>query len=229
MKTWIKICGNTNLEDCELAIEAGANALGFIFAESPRRVDADTVARITAKLPSSVQRYGVFVNEPEEEVMNIVSEAQLTGIQLHGDEAPHYVKNLLSMAGDSPLKIIKTVPAEVGKYQGLGFFAGGEDLVDMIMVDSGSKQVRGGTGVPFDWLRANEFIMGLERHSKVVIAGGLRPENVGAAVSLFRPFGVDVVTGVEASYGKKDPAKLRAFIDAIKRADGMDSSGTKTA
>ena len=229
MKTWIKICGNTNLEDCELAVEAGANALGFIFAESPRRVEPAAVGRITEKLPSNIHRYGVFVNESEDLVLSVVREAHLSGVQLHGDETPSYVKSLLYKAGDRGLKIIKTVPAEVGKYQGLGFFAGGEDLVDMIMVDSGSKQVRGGTGVPFDWLRANEFIMGLERHSKVVIAGGLRSDNVGAAVSLFRPFGVDAVTGVEASYGKKDPAKLRAFVEAIRMADGMDASGSKTA
>jgi phosphoribosylanthranilate isomerase len=229
MKTWIKICGNTNLEDCELAIEAGCDALGFLFAESPRRVEPAIVARITKHLPKNIEKFGVFVNESEEDVLAAVEDAYLTGVQLHGDETPAYVKKLLTLADARPLKIMKTVPATEGKYHGLGTFAGGENLVDMMMVDSGSKQIRGGTGVPFDWLRANEFIMELERHSKVVIAGGLNPGNVSAAVSLFRPFGVDVVTGIEESFGKKDPVKLRAFIEAVKRADGQDSSGMKTA
>lgn len=218
MKTWIKICGTTNLVDALAAAEAAADAVGFVFAESPRRVEPEVVREIVEELPDPLEKIGVFVNESAEYVLQVAREAGLTGVQLHGDESPDYVKTLLSHVHE-PLKIIKTIPAELGKFSGLGDFGGGEDLVDAIMVDSGTPKMRGGTGKVFDWLRASDFILGLQQTMPVVIAGGLNPENVSAAVCLFRPFGVDVVTGVERDHGHKDHERLRRFVRAVREAD----------
>jgi len=222
--TWIKMCGTTNLADAEVCVEAGVDALGFIFAESPREITPAKAGEISRVLPPHIERIGVFVNEPTEKVLNIVREASLTGVQLHGDESPAYVKQLLRMAGELPLRIIKTIPADFGRNMGLGYFDGGEAFVDAVMVDSGSVQMRGGTGQVFDWLRTGDFIMWLEQRSKLIVAGGLNPQNVSAAVSLFHPYGVDVVTGVEAKHGKKDPDKIRAFIAAVRTAEKTRSA-----
>jgi phosphoribosylanthranilate isomerase len=222
MRTWIKICGTTNPEDAQACVDAGVDALGFIFAESPRRADLATTKKIVGALPEHVEKIGVFVNESPDVMLNTVREAKLTGVQLHGDESPSYVKQLIPLLGDAKVRILKAIPAELGRASGLGYFDGGEELVDAVMVDSGNMQLRGGTGQVFDWLRAGDFIMWLEQRAKVIVAGGLTPENAGAAVSLFHPYGVDVVTGVEASKGKKDHAKVRAFVESVRKADGTD-------
>jgi phosphoribosylanthranilate isomerase len=220
MRTWIKICGTTNLEDAQACVEAGVDALGFIFTESARLVDPQTAKQIVSAIPEHIEKIGVFVNEPHDVVVNTVHEAGLTGVQLHGDEPPAYVKHLVRLFGDTPVKIMKAIPAELGRTSGLGYFDGGEELVDAVMIDSGTVQLRGGTGQVFDWLRSGDFILWLEQRAKVIVAGGLSPENVSAAVSLFHPFGVDVVSGVEASKGKKDHTKVRAFVESVRRADG---------
>lgn len=225
MQTWIKICGTTNLIDAQACVEAGADAIGYIFADSPRRADPTTSGQISQALPPHIEKIGVFVNEPPEVVLDAARQAGLTGVQLHGDESPSYVKDLLRMAESTKLRIIKTIPANLGRSSGLGYFDGGENFVDAIMVDSGSVQLRGGTGQVFDWLRAGDFIMWLEQRAKVIVAGGLNPQNVGAAISLFHPAGVDVVTGVEATHGKKDPEKVRAFIAAVRRAEKARVAG----
>jgi phosphoribosylanthranilate isomerase len=217
--TWIKMCGTTNLADAHACVAAGVDALGFIFAESPREIAPAAAGAISRAVPPHIERIGVFVNEPEEKVLDIVREASLTGVQLHGDESPAYVKQLLRMAGEFPLRIIKTIPADFGRNMGLGYFDGGEAFVDAVMVDSGSVAMRGGTGQVFDWLRTGDFIMWLEQRSQLIVAGGLNPQNVSAAVSLFHPYGVDVVTGVEEKHGKKDSDKIRAFIDAVRTAE----------
>lgn len=217
--TWIKMCGTTNLADAHACVEAGVDALGFIFAESPREIAPADAGAISRAVPQHIERIGVFVNEPAEKVVEIAHGAALTGVQLHGDESPSYVKQLLRLAGDLKLRIIKAIPADFGRNMGLGYFDGGEEFVDAIMVDSGSVTMRGGTGQVFDWLRTGDFIMWLEQRSKLIVAGGLNPQNVSAAISLFHPHGVDVVTGVEATRGKKDPDKIRAFIDAVRAAE----------
>jgi phosphoribosylanthranilate isomerase len=221
MKTWIKICGTTNLVDALAATEAGADALGFVFAESPRWVEPEAVADIVEELPEAVEKIGVFVDESPELVLQVVREANLTGVQLHGDESPDYVQTLQSLA-HGPLKVIKSIPARDGKH-GLGSFTGGEELVDAILVDSSTRAMRGGTGKPFDWMKASDLILGLQQASPVIIAGGLNPENVSAAVCLFRPFGVDVVTGVEREPGHKDHERLRRFVAAVREADSAGS------
>jgi phosphoribosylanthranilate isomerase len=219
MKTWIKICGTTNLADALAAVDAGADALGFLFADSRRRVEPETVKAIVAELPATTEKIGVFVNEPVDVVMNVAREAGLTGVQLHGDESPQYVSHLRQISGSKLIKILKSISAEAAQSQGLGSFAGFEECVDVLMVDSGNVIMRGGTGQVFDWLRTSDFVMGLQQRSRVVIAGGLDPQNVGAAICLFRPWGVDVVTGVEKEFGKKDNAKIRSFIAAVRAAD----------
>jgi phosphoribosylanthranilate isomerase len=227
MTTWVKICGNTNLVDALAASDAGANALGFLFADSRRRVELETVKGIVAELPPGIETIGVFVNVPVDFVVNIAREAHLSGVQLHGDESPDYVRRLREMTVSDPIKVIKSVSADAAHSQKLGQFEGCEDCVDALMVDSGNVTMRGGTGQVFDWLRASDFVMSLQQRSPVVIAGGLNPENVAAAVCLFRPWGVDVVTGVEKEYGKKDHEKLRAFITAVRTADAQQSSITQ--
>ncbi|MCU1309354.1 MAG: phosphoribosylanthranilate isomerase [Candidatus Angelobacter sp.] len=221
MRTWIKICGTTNLADALAAVDAGADALGFLFADSRRRVEPETVKAIVTELPASTEKIGVFVNEPAEFVMKVARETGLTGVQLHGDESPQYVTQLRQISGANRIKIMKSISAEAGQSQGLGFFTGREECVDVLMVDSGSVIMRGGTGQVFDWLRSSDFVMSLQQRSPVVIAGGLDPQNVVAAICLFRPWGVDVVTGVEKEFGKKDHAKIRSFIAAVRAADQL--------
>jgi phosphoribosylanthranilate isomerase len=213
------MCGTTNLVDAQACVDAGANAIGFIFAESPRRADPKVAKEISHALPREIERIGVFVNDPIETVIRTADETELTGVQLHGDESPAYVKDLVRRSSKRSLRIIKTIPAGLGRGSGLGYFDGGEDFVDAVMVDSGSVQMRGGTGQVFDWLRAGDFILWLEQRAKVIIAGGLNPENVRAAISLFHPAGVDVVTGVEQSYGKKDAEKVKAFVASVRAAE----------
>ena len=217
MNTLVKICGTTNLVDALAALESGADALGFIFVEeSKRRVDPDFAKEIIAELPEGPQVFGVFVNEPASYVAEVAREVGLTGVQLHGEESPQQVSSIRQATEDLQLKIIKAIPASTVQQHTLGYFAGGEELVDAIMVDSGSEQKRGGTGKPFDWMRAAASIAELQRKNKVIIAGGLTPANVSAAVALLRPWGVDAVTGLESEPGKKDHAKLRAFISAVR-------------
>jgi phosphoribosylanthranilate isomerase len=219
MATWVKICGNTNIEDALAAVDAGADALGFLFADSRRRVRPQAVRDIVSELPPSIETYGVFVNEPVEEVMGVAQDLGLTGVQLHGDETPEYMQQIVKKSAPKRIKIIKSISAETAHSGRLPCFAGVDQSVDAFIVDSGNVIMRGGTGQVFDWLRASDFVMTLQQKSKVIIAGGLNPENVAAAICLFRPWGVDVVTGVEKEYGKKDHDKLRAFIAAIRASD----------
>lgn len=217
MTTFVKICGTTNLVDALASLELGADALGFIFVEeSKRRVDPELAKDVIAELPQGAQVFGVFVNEPASYVAEVVREIGLTGVQLHGEESPQQVSSIRQATEELQIKIIKTIPASIVQQHTLGYFAGGEELVDAIMVDSGSEQKRGGTGKPFDWMRAASAIAEVQRRNKVIIAGGLTPANVSAAVALLRPWAVDAVTGLESEPGKKDHAKLRAFISAVR-------------
>ena len=222
---WVKICANTNLPDALAALEAGADALGFVFAESSRRVTPNQVRDIIQGLPKTSERIGVFVNLPAHEVMKIVRESGLTGVQLQGEENPQYVRDLLRMAEGAPLKIIKTFSANSPYEISTAASAVMDEHVDAFLVDSGNAAGRGGTGQVFDWLRASDFVIKLKQRARVIVAGGLNPENVASAVRLFRPFGVDVATGVEKEPGKKDPAKVQAFIAAARAAE----SSTATA
>jgi phosphoribosylanthranilate isomerase len=200
---WIKICGTTNLEDALLAVDAGADAIGFVFAESPRRVEPEVVKRIVEELPSSVEKVGVFLNEDAERVMEVAQRAGLTGAQLQGGVTctkPGQKLTITAVVSPSDLVALQPRPG-----------------IDRVMVDSGGA--RGGTGHTFDWSAAAPHLHDLRRQNlPVIIAGGLTPQNVADAIRILRPWGVDVVSGVEASPGRKDLDKVRAFIRAAREA-----------
>ncbi len=218
---WIKVCGTTNLEDAQLALDAGADALGFVFAPSPRQVAAAQVAAITAELPEGVERYGVFVEPDFERIAQTVQEAGLTGVQLHTPEdsglprrlQDHFASRLLFKV----LRVVHHSPqvsdfqAELDRVAKIGG-------VDAVLVDSRTAQAVGGTGLRFDWVKARNVFSTIQPGRKLVLAGGLSPENIAEAISTLRPFGVDVVTGVERAPGRKSPEKVRDFISRARAA-----------
>ncbi len=204
-RVFVKICGITSPEDARLAAEAGADAVGFVFwPQSPRRVDAAAARRIGETLPPSVARVGVFVDATREELVRTAEEAGLDLLQLHGSESPEALADL-------PRRVWKAVrvgsdfaPQTALQYEGRA--AG-------ILLDTHRDGRPGGTGVPFDWSLVREV---RRRASFVVLAGGLSPDNVKAALEAVSPDGVDVSSGVEAAPGRKDPARVRAFVDAVR-------------
>lgn len=219
MRTFIKVCGTTNLEDARAAFDAGADSIGFIFAESSRRISPEDALKIQKQLPRDADVTGVFVNEPVENVARAVRELGLRGVQLHGEETPEYVTRLRDLLGKERPRIVKAITYSTAGETDLGYFKGGEPLVDAIMVDSGSRTQHGGTGQPFDWVRALDYITPLEERSRIIIAGGLSAENVSSAIALFRPWGVDAVTSLEREKGKKDHDRVRAFVAAVRQAE----------
>ena len=218
---WIKICGATNLEDALLAVEGGANALGFIFAPSPRQVTALQAQRITAELPAQVEKYGVFVDASFSAIAATVEECGLTGVQLHRVADRNLPLRLREhFAARTPsLNIVRVVNLMAnGKSAEFPDWIP-DPAIDAVLVDSSSAAAVGGTGIRFDWAGAQDNLLRVAAHSRVIVAGGLRPENVGLAISTLRPWGVDVVSGVEASPGKKDPVRVLAFIRAARQAE----------
>jgi len=235
--TWIKICGTTTRDDALAAASAGADAVGFVFAPSPRRIAPEVAAEITAALPPQLDKVGVFVNESAERIAGVARQVGLTIIQLHGDESPDFARGLvrdLDGRGDSRVRprVFKAVSVMAGVEAVLREFAAG-DAVDGILLDSavlrvacmgqGTELVRGGRGVSFDWNRAREFVPAIAQHTRVIVAGGLSPANVAEAMRMLNPWGVDVCTGVETSPGLKDHAKVRAFVAAV-RGDAVPAS-----
>ncbi|MBZ5648743.1 MAG: phosphoribosylanthranilate isomerase [Acidobacteriia bacterium] len=207
---WVKICGTTNLEDARVAVEAGADALGFIFAPSPRRISPKDAKKIIAELPKEVEKVGVFVNQKLEIVRDTIEVAGLTAIQFHGEEEPEFA----SLFKKYKVRVYKALRAETVRHEADRF----DGIADALFVDAGTPKKRGGTGRTFDWDEAAPFVRLLRRRAKVVIAGGLEPGNVSRAIELFQPWGVDVVSGVEKEPGKKDHEKVRAFVKAAKEA-----------
>ena len=212
MHTWIKICGTTCVEDALKSIEAGADALGFIFAPSKRRVTPEQAQQIIRELPREVERIGVFMNSTAAEIASIVSQVELTGIQMHGEEFPPEVYAYLPKSRRDAMRKIKTLQVRGGLQLKVDGYADAPGAVDAWLLDSGA-----GSGKTFDW-QATRAQIG-ERQERFIVAGGLTPENVGDAMSAFKPWGVDVVTGVEREPGRKDPEKLKAFIAAVRRAE----------
>jgi phosphoribosylanthranilate isomerase len=211
MRTWIKICGTTSLEDALNSIEAGADALGFIFAESKRRVTPEQAQAIISQLPVKVEKIGVFMGSTPEEIADMAGQVALTGIQLHGEESPAEVNSCLTPGRRSTLRKIKTILVKDGLENKFDTVAA-PGLVDAWLLDSGA-----GSGKTFDWQTAKAKLGG--RRERLIIAGGLNPENVGDAIRAFRPWGVDVVSGVEREPGLKDPEKLKAFVAAVRKAE----------
>jgi phosphoribosylanthranilate isomerase len=219
--TWIKICATTNLRDAQASVAAGANALGFIFAPSTRRIEIRTAAEIIAALPAGIEKIGVCVNETPERVAEIAAQAGLTGAQLHGDEPAAQLADYQQVLGGR--KLIKTLQAREVLAEGgdriLQSYLDMSGSLDAILLDSGVPSRRGGTGVPFDWEAALPLVQRIKAVLPLIIAGGLTPDNVGQVIRLFEPWGVDVVSGVECEAGKKDDAKLRSFIAAARQTE----------
>ncbi|MGA9777074.1 MAG: phosphoribosylanthranilate isomerase [Limisphaerales bacterium] len=203
MSVRVKICGITNLADAQVAVEAGADALGFNFYEkSPRYVPIAAAAEISRALPPFTLRVGVFVNPAGEQVQRALAECSLNLLQFHGDEPPEFCTQFRLMS----MKAFRIRDAgslkELSKYR-----------TDAWLLDAYASDAFGGTGEKFNW---NLAIEAQKPGKPVFLAGGLTPENVGAAVWQVHPFGVDVSSGVESSPGRKDRAKVRAFIKAAK-------------
>lgn len=217
--TWIKICGTTSLGDARVAVEAGADALGFVFAEGPRQVLPAGAGAIIAALPAKVQKVGVFVNQPADLVRAVVMQAGLTGVQLHGDETPDYVRQLFPWQGTRRrCRIFKAIPVS-GNFEAMVLPFTEEHIVDALLLDAHSPLARGGTGQPFDWQLASSAVQRLSERCKLILAGGLNPASVSSGMRLLHPWGVDVASGVERAPGKKDPVKVRAFVGAVRQAD----------
>ena len=203
METKVKICGITNLADAQVAVEAGADAIGFIFYEkSPRFVTIQQAAEISKQLPPFVMRVGVFVDADTDFITRAIGDCNLNLLQFHGDEAPEFCTQfgLMSMKA---FRVRDTESLkEFPKYQ-----------TDAYLLDAFSSTTLGGTGKTFSWDLAVEA----QKFGKpIFLSGGLTPENVADAVKKVQPFAVDVSSGVEITPGKKDAAKVRAFIFAVK-------------
>jgi phosphoribosylanthranilate isomerase len=212
---WVKICGNTNLEDALLAVDAGADALGFVLAPSPRRVSLEEVATISARLPQDVERYGVFVEPTFDELVAAVDATGLNGVQLHVSTDATLPRRLRERFGPG-LRIFRaTHYQETGLAETLAA-AGNDPALGGVLIDSRTPEAVGGTGTRFNWAAAAQQIG--DRGLRFVVAGGLTPENVAEAVATLRPAGVDVVSGVEASPGRKDADKVRRFVAAARAA-----------
>jgi phosphoribosylanthranilate isomerase len=213
--TWIKICGTTNLEDALDAVEAGADALGFVFAESARRVTPAQARKIVQQLPSAVEKIGVFVSESAKRIEAIADEAGLTAVQLNRP---------IELLGRGDLAVIPVLHmTSIEQFERNGGSHAFEKTIQRVLLDSGNAEKGGGTGKCFDWERAQRFLVSskLANRFRIIVAGGLAPENVGEAIRIFQPFGVDVVSGVEREKGKKDLQKVRAFIAAVRATDAQ--------
>lgn len=219
--TWIKICGNTSAEDALAAVEAGADAVGVVFAPSPRRIDAETARAVVAEVPAGIEKVGVFVNETQEGIREVVARVGLTAVQLHGDESPEFVRTLFS-GGQAGTKVFRSLPVAPGIEDALRRFAGAPG-VDGILLDSAgdARRPRGGRGESFDWEAARAWAPEAARRVRVVLAGGLSPENVGRALRILEPWGVDVCSGVERCPGKKEPARMKEFVAAVRAAEKL--------
>jgi phosphoribosylanthranilate isomerase len=204
----VKICGITNPDDAAAAVEAGADALGFVlYRKSPRYVEPQVVKAIVASLPPFILPVGVFVNEEPKVVRDLMDVCGLALAQLHGDESAGYCETLgrpvIKAIGLKDRASLLALAEYKGRAQVRGF-----------LLDAFAPDTHGGTGHMTNWSIAAE----LAKSMTVILAGGLTPENVAAAIGSVRPYAVDVSTGVEASPGKKDHGKIRAFVQAAKLA-----------
>ena len=200
----VKICGVTSLHDAELAAAGGAWAVGLVFYPgSARRCELDAAAEIGAALRRRVEVVGVFVNAALDEVVATAEAANLSMLQLHGDEGPSYCEEVRRRSG---LKVIKAARVKgAASIRALSACR-----TDLHMLDAHVEGQPGGTGESFDWSLAAEH----PRTPPIVLSGGLRADNVAQAIEIVGPFAVDVSSGVEASPGRKDPDELRRFFEA---------------
>lgn len=216
MSLWVKICANTSLADAQFAVDAGADAVGFVFAPSPRQVTPAHVASITPGLPASVEKIGVFVDATLSEILETVRLCRLTGVQIHSEAGLELPAQLRAEFGPS-LRILRVV--HFGQHvAGQGSALPDDPNIDGVLVDSRTEKAVGGTGIAFDWKAARESLFAQAGSTKMIAAGGLNPENVGAAIATLVPWGVDVASGVEAAPGRKDRNKVLAFVANARRA-----------
>jgi phosphoribosylanthranilate isomerase len=225
---WVKICGNTNLEDAAMAADFGADAVGFVFARSKRQVTPAQVAAITRHLPDRVERVGVFDSASPEEIAQAASVAGLTAVQLHGHLDEKLLEQLsrklggkmqliqvLHWAVDEPVTRADASPSpsaaasKMRELERLAVLEPGR----RVLIDSQAGAARGGTGVAYDWSLARQVFRSAPDNLKLIAAGGLKPDNIAAAIAELAPWGVDVSSGVEASPGRKDPVLVRLFIE----------------
>lgn len=205
---FVKICGITSEDDALLAVALGADALGFVFAPSPRQVTASRVYDITRRLPPEILTVGVFRDELPDRVIDITQRAGLKAAQLHGRET----RNQVEQVNKYVHWVIKSV--EAGSLAAMN----ADNLgTDMVLVDASEP----GSGKLFDW----SLLADMPEVPRLMLAGGLNPENVGLAIETVRPWGVDVSSGVEVEPGRKDPIKLRAFIKNAKDAAPKEYRG----
>ena len=224
MSIWVKICGNTSLEDAWLAAESGADAVGFIFAASPRRVTAEQVASITARLPHSIEKIGVFVDSPLEDIEATVRNCGLSGVQLHAEGGAELPSQLRKRLGPG-LRIVRVLHFNEDAPQRIAALVR-DNNIDAVLVDSRTATAAGGTGIAFDWDMAARSLFREAKAKRFVAAGGLNHENVAEAIAKLKPWGVDVASGVEAAPGRKDPDKVRVFV-AMARAAASARSGSR--
>jgi len=200
----VKICGLTNWEDAWSAMESGADALGFIFAESPRRITPEQAKVIIDRLPPFSTTVGVFVNEEPARIKEIISFCGLDLVQLHGDESPDICRDLMPRSIKSFRIQNERDIKNIKRYRG---------VVRAILLDTFQKGKAGGTGKTFDWSLA---LKAGEAGLPVILAGGLGPVNIQEAVSTVKPYAVDVNSGIEERPGKKDPVLLKQLMGKIK-------------
>lgn len=198
---FVKVCGTTTEEDALLAVAMGADAVGFIFAPSPRQVSPAAVRAIVGRLPREVLTVGVFRDDSPENVVKVVNGIGLKAAQLHGRETPAQVRWVAERVG----VVINAFPAGSSAIRRAGDYG-----AHVVMLDAPSP----GSGQVFDW----RLVDGVPPGSRLLLAGGLTPDNVADAIAQAHPWGVDVCTGVESAPGKKDAVKLRAFVAAAKAA-----------
>lgn len=199
----VKICGIRDLKEARAALEAGAHALGFVFAPSKRRIEPEVAREVIKKLPPFITVVGVFVNESPSRLLEIASFCRLHVLQLHGEEPPEYCRSL-------PYPVIKALRAkDISVLELIPRYS-----VEAILLDSYVPGSLGGTGKTFNWEIAQKAVaMG----RPLILAGGLTPENVGEAIRKVRPYAVDVSSSVETN-GRKDPEKMARFIEAVLKA-----------
>jgi phosphoribosylanthranilate isomerase len=210
---WVKICANTSLEDALMAADAGADAVGFVLAESVRRVSVEEVRAITPSLPASLEKIGVFVDADFDELAAAIEECGLTGVQVHSGCEARAAARLRERFSQQRLRILKVIHFQQGLEAELRA-AQADQAIDAVLIDSRTATLLGGTGLRFDWQAARRSFAGTQL--RMVAAGGLNPENVGEAIATLQPWGVDVASGVEAAPGKKDAAKVRAFVNQVR-------------
>ena len=199
----VKICGTTSLKDAFLAVESGADAIGFIFYKmSPRNISQKEAKEIILQLPPFIETVGVFVNETPDKINRIAEQCKLNSIQLHGEESPALCRRVKRKV----IKAFRVKNADslksIASYDVSGF-----------LLDSYNDGSKGGTGQVFDW----NLALRVKKQGPVILAGGLNPYNVFTAIHRVKPYGVDVCSGVENSPGIKDHEKIRAFIKSVRR------------